>query len=51
VTEHLDYIPGKIEVLRHIYPKSACSRSKDGVTTAPTASGPIPGGRLHRRLR
>ena len=25
VTEQLDYIPGKIEVLRHIYPKYACS--------------------------
>src|SRR6478735_240094 len=44
VTEQLDYIPGKIEVLRHIYPKYACSRCKDGVTTAPTASGPIAGG-------
>jgi transposase len=44
VTEQLDYIPGKIEVLRHIYPKYACSRCKDGVATAPTASGPIAGG-------
>src|SRR3954468_23764116 len=44
VTEQLDYIPGKIEVLRHVYPKYACSRCKDGVTTAPTASGPIAGG-------
>jgi transposase len=44
VTEQLDYIPGKIEVLRHIYPKCACSCCKDGVTTAPTASGPIAGG-------
>ncbi len=44
VTEQLDYIPGKIEVLRHIYPKYACSCCKDGVTTAPTASGPITGG-------
>jgi transposase len=44
VTEQLDYIPGKIEVLRHIYPKYACSRCKDGVTTAPTAPGPIAGG-------
>ena len=40
VTEQLDYIPGKIEVLRHIYPKYACSCCKDGVTTAPTASWP-----------
>jgi transposase len=44
VTEQLEYIPGKIEVLRHIYPKYACSCCKDGVTTAPTASGPIAGG-------
>jgi transposase len=44
VTEQLDYIPGKIEVLRHIYPKYACSCCKDGVATAPTASGPIAGG-------
>src|SRR4051794_14149114 len=44
VTEQLDYIPGKIEVLRHIYPKYACSCCKEGVTTAPTASGPIAGG-------
>jgi transposase len=44
VTEQLDYIPGKIEVLRHIYPKYECPCWKDGVTTAPTASGPIAGG-------
>jgi transposase len=44
VTEQLDYIPGKIEVLRHIYPKYACSCCKDGVTTAPTASVPFAGG-------
>src|SRR5262249_1365334 len=44
VTEQLDYIPGKIEVLRHIYPKYACACCKDGVTTAPIASGPIAGG-------
>jgi transposase len=44
VTEQLDYIPGKLEVLRHIYPKYACSCCKNGVTTAPTASVPIAGG-------
>jgi transposase len=44
VTEQLDYIPGRLEVLRRIYPKYACSRSKDGVITAPIASGPIAGG-------
>jgi transposase len=44
VTEQLDYTPGTLEVLRHIYPKYACSCCKDGVVTAPTASGPIAGG-------
>jgi len=50
VTEQLDYIPGKIEVLRHIYPKYACACCKDGVTTAPTVSGPIAGGLAARGL-
>lgn len=44
VTEQLDYVPGKLVVLRHIYPKYACSCCQDGVTTAPTAPAPIPGG-------
>ena len=44
VTEQLDYVPGKIIVLRHIYPKYACSCCKDGVTVAPTAPAPIAGG-------
>ncbi|HEY2588099.1 MAG TPA: IS66 family transposase [Tepidisphaeraceae bacterium] len=44
VTEQLDYVPGKLIVLRHIYPKYACSCCQDGVTTAPTAPAPIPGG-------
>ncbi len=44
VAEQLEYIPGKLEVLRHIYPKYACSCCKDGVTRAPSASGPISGG-------
>src|SRR6516165_2817370 len=44
VAEQLDYIPGKLEVLRHIYLKYACSCCKDGVIMAPTASGPIAGG-------
>src|SRR5262249_19337048 len=43
VTEQLDYIPSKIEVLRHIYPKYKCF-CKDGVTAAPTASVPFAGG-------
>jgi transposase len=44
VTEQLDYVPGKMVVLRHIYPKYACPCCQDGVTTAPTAPAPIPGG-------
>jgi transposase len=44
VTEQLDYVPGKLIVLRHIYPKYACSCCQDGVTTAPTEPAPIPGG-------
>jgi hypothetical protein len=39
VTEQLEYIPGKIEVLRHIYPKYACSCCKDGVTVAVGSDG------------
>ena len=44
VTEQLDYVPGKLLVLRHVYPKYACPCCQDGVTTAPTAPAPIPGG-------
>jgi transposase len=44
VTEQLDYVPGKLVVLRHVYPKYACSCCQDGVTAAPTAPAPIPGG-------
>ena len=29
VTEQLDYVPGKLVVLRHVYPKYACSCCKD----------------------
>jgi transposase len=41
VTEQLDYIPGKLVVLRHIYPKYACSGCKDGVTAAEPVPNPI----------
>jgi transposase len=44
VTEQLDYVPAKVIVLRHIYPKYACPHCKDGVTTAPTEPAPIKGG-------
>jgi transposase len=41
VTEQLEYEPGKMFVLRHIYPKYACSSCKDGVTSAQRTAGPI----------
>src|SRR5262249_44126277 len=44
VTEQLDYQPGKVFVYKHIYPKYACSGCKVGVTSAPSAAGPIAGG-------
>jgi len=44
ITEQLDYEPGQLLVLKHIYPKYACSCCKDGVTAAPPAASPIAGG-------
>jgi transposase len=44
IAEQLDYEPGKLLVLRHIYPKFACSCCKDGVTAAPRVASPIAGG-------
>jgi transposase len=41
VTEQLDYVPGKVVVYRHVYPKYACSTCKDGVTSAPPGASPI----------
>ena len=41
VTEQLDYVPGKIIVLRHIYPKYACSCCQDGVTAAAVPPAPV----------
>jgi transposase len=41
VTGQLEYEPGKMWVLRHIYPKYACSCCKDGVTSAERAASPI----------
>jgi transposase len=41
VTEQLEYEPGKMWVLRNIYPKYACSCCKDGVTSAERAASPI----------
>ena len=44
VTEQMDFVPAKVVVYRHVYPKYACSCCKDGVTTAETAPSPIAGG-------
>ena len=41
MTEQLEYEPGKMYVLRHIYPKYACSCCKDGVTSAERVASPI----------
>ena len=47
MTEQLDYVPGKLVVLRHIYPKYACSCCQDGVTTAIVKAGVL---LLHRTV-
>jgi transposase len=44
VTEQLDYEPGKLSVLQHVYPKYACSCCKNGVTAAERPPSPIEGG-------
>jgi transposase len=41
VTEQVDYVPGRMTVYRHVYPKYACPCCKDGVTSAPPAPSPI----------
>jgi transposase len=41
VTEQVDYVPGKLAVYRHVYPKYACPCCKDGVTSAPPVPSPI----------
>ena len=41
VSEQLEYIPGEMVVLRHVYPKYACSCCKDGVTSAAPVANPI----------
>lgn len=44
VTEVLDYVPGRFEVIRHLRPKYAC-RCCDVITQAPAPSLPTPRGR------
>ena len=42
VSEQLDIIPAKVQVLRHIRPKYACPCCRQGVTTAKLPPQPIP---------
>ena len=44
VTEVLDYIPGRFQVIRHVRPKYACKRC-DAISQAPVPNLPIPRGR------
>src|SRR5277367_3505295 len=43
VTEVLDYVPGRFEVIRHVRPKYAC-RTCDAITQAPAPAMPTPRG-------
>ncbi len=42
VSEQLDIIPAKVQVLVHVRKKYACKHCEEGVTTAPLAPQPIP---------
>ena len=44
VTEVLDYLPGRFQVIRHVRPKYAC-RSCEAITQAPAPPMPTPRGR------
>ncbi len=44
VTEVLDYVPGRFQVIRHVRPKYACRRC-DAITQAPAPALPTPRGR------
>jgi transposase len=44
VTEVLDYIPGRFQVIRHVRPKYAC-KACDAITQAPAPPMPTPRGR------
>ncbi|HEV3116057.1 MAG TPA: IS66 family transposase [Gemmataceae bacterium] len=44
VTEVLDYVPGRFQVIRHIRPKYAC-KACDVITQAPVPAMPTPRGR------
>lgn len=44
VTEVLEYVPGRFQVVRHVRPKLACQRC-DAITQAPAPALPIPRGK------
>ena len=44
VTEVLDYVPGRFQVIRHVRPKYACMAC-DAITQAPAPAMPTPRGR------
>lgn len=44
ITEVLEYIPGRFEVVRHVRPKLACQRC-DAISQAPAPALPIPRGK------
>jgi transposase len=44
VTEVLDYVPGRFQVIRHVRPKYAC-KACDAITRAPAPAMPTPRGR------
>lgn len=44
VTEVLDYVPGRFQVIRHVRPKYAC-KACDAITKAPAPAMPTPRGR------
>jgi len=44
VTEVLDYVPGRFQVIRHVRPKYACTTC-DAITQAPAPAMPTPRGR------
>ena len=50
VTEVLDYLPGRFQVIRHVRPKYACRRC-EAITQAPAPSLPTPRGRAAPGMR
>lgn len=42
MTEQLDVIPARVQVIRHIRPKYACRQCEDGVAIAPAPAQPLP---------